>query len=167
MQMCRLRDFESLDKFYLLSWARDLRHYFPFLTLDEDAYAYELYYQVWRLSHLFGQMYADLSVAFEDLITNPRSVIRAILNAAAMADVDVEMLVPLITQVSPGKWREHGDAAWFTDLETRVDRILSAYVDGISNTITRASPWALANSCVAHNMTTRSLDAAHQEGLGD
>ena len=31
---CRLRDFEEYDGFYLKRWARDLRHTFPFLTMN-------------------------------------------------------------------------------------------------------------------------------------
>ena len=41
---CRLREFAPLDGFYLMSWARDLRHTFPFLTLAEDAFVYELFF---------------------------------------------------------------------------------------------------------------------------
>ncbi len=132
-QMSRLREFDSLDKFYLLSWARDLRRTFPFLTLDPEAYAYELYYQVWRLSHLFGHLYANLSIAFENLVANPRSSIPAILDTAHMAHANLETLLPLVSVVPTGKWRQHGDAAWFTDVETRVDRMLSAYIDGLRN----------------------------------
>lgn len=125
--MCRLGDFESIDWLYLLRWARDLRHYFPFLTLDGSAHAYELYYQVWRLSHLFGELYADLSVRFEDLLDNPRTGVRAILDAAGMTDVDAEPLVALVKPVRTGKWQEYAPADWFAEIEARVDAVLMSY----------------------------------------
>lgn len=128
---CRLREFESVDWLYLLRWARDLRHYFPFLTLDEEACAYELYYQVWRLSHLFGQLYADLSLPLEGLLAHPRAGVRAILDAAGMADVDAEPLVSLVKPRQLGKWREFAPAAWFAEIEARVDAALTNYAGGL------------------------------------
>lgn len=129
---CRLRDFEEYDGFYLMRWARDLRHTFPFLTMDADAFAYELYYQVWKLSYLFGQHYAELSLRFEDLIADPRSNIRKILEAAGMPEVDVEPLVPLVSPVRTGKWRECADADWFSEIEARVDATIARYAGAVS-----------------------------------
>lgn len=129
--MCRLRDFEDLDKLYLLPWARDLRQYFPFLTVEGDAYAYELYYQVWRLSHLFGRIYADLSLSFESLLASPRAGVRAILDAGGMAEVDAERLVALIKPVTVGKWRAFAEGDWFGEIEARVDGDLMNYATGL------------------------------------
>lgn len=125
---CQLREFDTFDGFYLLSWARDLRHTFPFLTLEKDAYAYELYYQIWRLSYLFGKIHADLSVAFEDLVADPRTSIRAVLNAAKMANVDESPLVPLVSAGRTGKWRECADSEWFSQIEANVEKTIGAYV---------------------------------------
>jgi hypothetical protein len=129
---CRLREFEAYDGFYLLRWARDLRHTFPFLTMDAEAFAYELYYQVWKLSYLFGQRYAELSLRFEDLIADPRRNIRKILETAGMPEVDVEPLVPLVSPVRIGKWRECADADWFSDIEARVDATIARYAGAVS-----------------------------------
>ena len=129
---CRLRDFQAYDGFYLLRWARDLRHTFPFLSLDGEAFAYELYYQVWKLSYLFGQHYAELSLRLEDLIADPRSNIRKILETAGMPEVDVEPLVPLVSPVRTGKWRECADADWFSEIETRVDATIARYAGAVS-----------------------------------
>ena len=129
---CRLREFGAYDGFYLLRWARDLRLTFPFLTNDEDAFAYELYYQVWKLSYLFGQHYAELSLRFEDLIADPRSNIRKILETAGMPEVDVEPLVPLVSPVRTGKWRECAEAEWFSEIEARVDATIARYAGAVS-----------------------------------
>ena len=137
---CRVREFEAYDGFYLLRWARDLRHTFPFLTMEGDAFAYELYYQVWKLSYLFGQRYAELSLRFEDLIADPRANIGRILEVAGMADVDVEPLVPLVSPVRTGKWRECADAQWFAEIEARVDATIARYAGAVSAEHRRADP---------------------------
>jgi hypothetical protein len=129
---CRLHEFAAYDGFYLLHWARDLRHTFPFLTLDGDAFAYELYYQVWKLSYLFGQRYAELSLRFEDLIADPRSHIRKVLEVAGMSEVDVEPLVPLVNPVRTGKWRECADPEWFSQIEARVDATIARYTAAVT-----------------------------------
>lgn len=129
---CRLSDFAARDGFYLLSWARDLRHTFPFLSLDGDTFAYELYYQVWKLSFLFGQRYAQLSLSFEDLIDDPHGGIQKLLDAAGMADVDVEPLVPLVSPVRTGKWRECAGAERFGEIEARVDATIARYASAVS-----------------------------------
>ena len=128
---CRVREFEAYDGFYLMRWARDLRHTFPFLSLDGDTFAYELYYQVWKLSYLFGQHYAELSLRFEDLIADPRANIGRILETAGMAEVDVEPLIPLVSPVRTGKWRECGDAQWFGDIEAKVDATIARYANAV------------------------------------
>ena len=128
---CRLREFETYDGFYLMRWARDLRHTFPFLSLDGDTFAYELYYQVWKLSYLFGQRYAELSLRFEDLIADPRANIGRILETAGMAEVDVEPLIPLVSPVRTGKWRECGDAQWFGEIEAKVDATIARYANAV------------------------------------
>ena len=129
---CRLHEFQAYDGFYLLRWARDLRLTFPFLSLDGDTFAYELYYQVWKLAYLFGQRYAELSLRFEDLIADPRGTIRKILETAGMPEVDVEPLVPLVSPVRTGKWRECADADWFSEIEARVDATIARYVGAVS-----------------------------------
>ena len=129
---CRVREFEAYDGFYLMRWARDLRHTFPILTMDGDAFAYELYYQVWKLSYLFGQHYAELSLRFEDLIADPRANIQRILETAGMAEVDVEPLIPLVSPVRTGKWRECGDAQWFGEIEAKVDATIARYASAVS-----------------------------------
>ena len=100
--------------------------------MNGDAFAYELYYQVWKLSYLFGQRYAELSLRFEDLIADPRSTIRKILEAAGMPEVDVEPRVPLVSPVRTGKWRECADTEWFSEIEARVDVTIARYASAVS-----------------------------------
>lgn len=124
---CRIRDFERLFGFYLLAWGRDLAHYFPFLTLAAEAPAYELFYQVWRMSHLFGRHHADCSVRLEDLISVPRESIPRMLTAVGVRDYDLDTLAGLVSPVPMGKWKECADESWFAAIEARVETTLAAY----------------------------------------
>jgi hypothetical protein len=128
---CTVGDFEPYDGFYLLRWGRDLRHYFPFLTLDADAPAYELFYQLWKLSYLFGHLYADVSIAFEEIVGNPRASILKMFSALAVQGYDLEALVPLVSPVPLGKWRQHADHEWFSSVEARVDATFERFASGL------------------------------------
>jgi hypothetical protein len=116
-----LREFAAIDGFYLLHWGRDLHCHFPFLTLDDRSHPYELFYQIWKLSYLFGRLYADVSISFEDLVTSPESSLRNIFNKLAVAEYDVSTLLPLVKPVAAGKWRSYAADEWFAAIEERVD----------------------------------------------
>jgi Sulfotransferase family len=116
-----LREFKQFDQFYLLLWNRDLRRDFPFLTLEEHLHPYELFYQVWKLSYLFGRFHAHYSVAFEEFIGDPRGAIRKVLDALGIGDYDLDMLAGLVSPVPLGAWRQSPDAERFESIEARVD----------------------------------------------
>ena len=116
-----LREFAAIDGFYLLHWGRDLHCHFPFLTLDDRSHPYELFYQIWKLSYLFGRLHADVSISFEDLVTSPESSLRNIFSKLAVAEYDVSTLLPLVKPVAAGKWRSYAADEWFAAIEERVD----------------------------------------------
>jgi hypothetical protein len=122
-----IRDFEPLDGFYLLRWGRDLHHYFPFLTLSSKAHPYELFYQIWKLSYLFGRFHADYSIAFEDIATNPRESIKKLLSAVDVQDYDLDALASIVQPVPLGKWRQSPDAERFSSIEAKVDADFASY----------------------------------------
>ena len=115
-----LRDFQTLDGFYLLSWGRDLANYFPFLSVHPDAHPYELFYQIWRLSYLFGRRYADLSVRLEDLLESPRVVIAEVLRAVSIDARESKRLEALVKPVRVKRWHSFADDEWFEAIERRV-----------------------------------------------
>jgi hypothetical protein len=129
MRGLTLRAFAPIDGFYLLAWGRDLRHYFPFLTLDNDAHPYELFYQIWKLSYLFGTLHADLSFCFEDLTTEPERVIRWLLATLSFGEVDVSALAQLVSPVEGGKWRRHECDDVYDDIEAKVDESFRQHRD--------------------------------------
>lgn len=131
----RFADFAAADHFYLRMWADDLRHYFPFLTLDPDAHPYELYFEIWRLSHLFGQAYADLSIAFESILADPAGTITRLFETCRMPLDDVPQLTTLVQPVGTGAWKTYADAEWFAAIERRVNRRLEDYLGVVARPV--------------------------------
>lgn len=134
------RDFQPRDGFYLLSWGRDLRHYFPFLQLDPDAHPYELFYQIWKLSYLFGSIHADLSFSFEELTQKPEQVIRWLLDALSFEEADASALASLVSPVETGKWKHHECDDLYDRIESTVDRTLARYRDTLSLSLACSAP---------------------------
>ena len=124
----KLRDFPPHDGFYLLSWGRDLMRFFPFLTMDSDSHPYELFYQIWKLSYLFGKKYADLSISLEQILDTPKEAIRNILNAISFDESDSRGLHLLIKPVQTGKWTMYADHDWFSSIEARSDSMIESFI---------------------------------------
>ncbi len=123
----KLGDFGPFDGFYLLTWGRDLRRYFPFLTMDIESHPYELFYQIWKLSYLFGKRYSDLSVSFEQILDKPRESIRDIMQAISLEDPGDRKLHLLVEPVQTGKWTKYADHEWFCAIEARVENVMESF----------------------------------------
>jgi hypothetical protein len=123
----KIRDFEPLDGFYLLNWGRDLKHYFPFLTLDKNSHPYELFYQIWKLSYGFGCLYSDVSISMEELLKKPESIIKNMLDLLLVNDLDLQKLVSLVKPVPVNKWTHYANHAWFKEIEEKVDKMFDSY----------------------------------------
>lgn len=124
----RMQDFAVHDKFYLRLWANDLRHHFPFLDERTVPHPYELFYYVWKLSYLFGRWYADYSVAFEDVMADPRGQIAELFRAADIREYDEDKLLALIRGPDPAKWRAYADDDWFRRQEDECERVIHEFV---------------------------------------
>ena len=129
MTKLRLQDFEPYDGFYLRNWGRDLSYFFPFLSQDGDSHPYELYYQLWKLSYMFGRAFADLSIGFESLVRDPEREIAGMMTRFGFADVELDRLVGLVAPVKEGKWRQRASQEFFAAIESRVDRTFENYFD--------------------------------------
>lgn len=125
---------QSLDGFYTLEWARDLRHVFPFLE-PEGRHPYELHYLLWRLSYSFGQAYSDKSVCYEDMILDFENTVNDICKAIGLSNVDIARLAKLNHGKQALRWPQYADDAWYKNLEMKCDRELEAYFSGNSRVI--------------------------------
>jgi hypothetical protein len=122
-----LRDFAPHDGFYLLNWARDLAFAFPFLEPDTYDHPYELFWVIWRMSLLFGRRYSDISLAFEELVTQPRAVLAPLLARLDLPHADLDVLAALVDPPPLGRWTRYADEVWFAEQEARGEaRILAA-----------------------------------------
>ncbi len=118
-------DFWRYDRFYLLRWADDLCFQFPFLDPRHEPHPYRLFYLMWRLSHHYGRAFAHASVAFEDLVAQPRVEMARLLEAAQWPEMDLDPLVALVKPVRGGAWADFAPAAWFADHEAACEEILT------------------------------------------
>jgi len=127
----RLVSDEADDYFYSLAWARDLRRVFPFLDLSQHEHAYAIHYLLWRLSELFGRRYADMIIAYEDLVADCDGVLgdvfqRFRINKGAIPAGSYDHLL----QPRRGeRWPQYADQAWFAQIESQCeDELLRFFV---------------------------------------
>jgi hypothetical protein len=125
-----IADFKPYDYFYLLNWARDLSYVFPFLMPEEHEHPYDLFYLVWRLSYAFGRQHADVSVAYEDLASNPRAELARLLSDCQVdyEERDLTALAALIEPSKSGNWTSYADQKWYESREARAEAILADYI---------------------------------------
>ena len=116
--------FRAHDYFYLLAWAEDLSHHFPFLDPRRARHPYEVFYYLWRLSYDFGHAYAHASFGLEAMCASPHNEIERLMNAACIGSFDLDALTRIVAPISPGKWRTYADSAWFDAHEQRCEEVL-------------------------------------------
>jgi hypothetical protein len=122
-----MHEFAKRDHYYLCTWARDLRHHFPFLDEARIQHPYEMFYHIWKLSYLFGRSYAHHSLAFEELTDHPDGCLASLFDALHVRGTDFADLRSLIDRPKPGRWREYADESWFCDLEARCERVIAEF----------------------------------------
>jgi hypothetical protein len=120
---CTIADFRSRDGFYLLSWAADLKYRFPFLDVSDGDHPYRLFYFIWKLSYLFGIAYADYSISFESLVTNPETESKRLFTSADLDCADLDRIARLV-EPTPNRWRQYGSDAWFRGHEELCEQVL-------------------------------------------
>jgi hypothetical protein len=116
--------FEDHDHYYLLSWARDLSHYFPFLNPRSFDHPYDIFYMIWKLSWMFGVHNCHHSVAYEELCSNPKRELPRLLSAAGLPSADPAPLMRLISPTPTSRWREYAPPEWFEAREAHCETVL-------------------------------------------
>ena len=120
------------DYFYTLEWARDLRRVFPCVDPAQHEHAYAVHYLLWRLSFLFGQRYADVSIAYEDLLHDPAGTLGPVFARLGIDNSELARTgyAALIKAPAPEGWPQYADAGWFaaieSDCEHELARLLGA-----------------------------------------
>ena len=91
-----MEQFAPHDKFYLRSWARDLQYHFPFLAEESISHPYQMFYFIWKISYLWGINFSHYSIAFEDLISNPESVLKELFCLLEIDNFNMEKIQSII-----------------------------------------------------------------------
>jgi hypothetical protein len=127
MRDLRLATYQPYDGFYLESWGRDLSLVFPFLATAPNDHPYELFFQIWRLSYLFGMEYAHGSISYEDLLADPRASVTRLMTLSGLPQYPLDTLTGLIEPVGVGKWASLPGAEVLPQIEARVEATLREY----------------------------------------
>ena len=122
-----LAQFAPHDGFYLLAWARDLAHVYPFLRPERHHSPYALHYLLWRLSYAHGRRHAHQSIAFETLCADVAGTLGQALaqTGRAVQPRDLERLRALVDPPPAERWSEFAPAGWFAGIEQACDRLLA------------------------------------------
>ena len=128
----KMSDFAAHDKFYLLTWAADLKYQFPFLNPAGVRHPYELFYYIWKLSYLYGRRYAHYSLAFEDLVADPETRLCELFRVAGVRQFDVGKLKDLVARPALGKWKEYAEDEWFRRQEEVCETVLAEFFARVS-----------------------------------
>ncbi len=120
-------DFTQYNLFYTIEWAHDLAGAFPFLNPELKRHPYYYHYLIWRLSYLYGTTYSDISIAFEDLTTQPVEVLSKLFKLLQIDENHVETAIKLIAPPRRGKWKVYANDEWFHNIEQECEDILTSY----------------------------------------
>jgi hypothetical protein len=119
--------FAAHDHFYLGNWACDLKYRFPFLESRPTEHPYRTFYYLWKLSYMFGRSWAHHSIAFEDLVSDPRRRLTAMFQELNVAGANLDELHALVVAPKPGRWRDYASERWFQDHEAACERVLAEF----------------------------------------
>lgn len=124
----RMVDFEPHDKFYLRTWANDLKYHFPFLDERFVHHPYELFYYIWKLSYLFGARHGDYSVSYERLVQDSSVEIPRLFDVLEIANFDMDRIEHLIASSRRDRWRKYASPEWFARIESECERVLADFL---------------------------------------
>jgi hypothetical protein len=128
----KMSQFHSHDKFYLLSWAKDLRYHFPFLNEDVISHPYQMFYYIWKLSYIFGVRYADYSLSFENLVSDTEQKLIELFRVLNIEKYGLERLQSLVEKPPTERWKAYADDAWFRSHETLCETVLAEFWEAVT-----------------------------------
>jgi hypothetical protein len=121
-------EFARHDRYYLRMWASDLKYHFPFLSEDQVEHPYQLFYYVWKLSYLFGQRFAHVSLAYESILESPERSLADLFEKLGIVGADPASLAGLVEKPRSGRWRNYAPEEWFRRHESSCETVLSTFL---------------------------------------
>ncbi len=112
------------DFFYLHLWAKDLALAFPPLKHWKEMHPYELFYLIWKLSFNAGKEHSDLSISFEEIVSDPKTILLNIAEQTKIQTDNLELLSSLIVQPDQNKWESYANPIWFESKERKIETLL-------------------------------------------
>jgi hypothetical protein len=123
-------EFTPYDGYYLRAWAQDLHCYFRCLDGFLAWHPYRLFYCLWKLSYLYGRRDAHHSLAYEDLLAQPETVLGELFQVLNLHDVPWPQLLAQIGQPRPSRRHEYAPDDWYAEHELAAERLLQEYFCG-------------------------------------
>ena len=115
-------DFDGYD---LTTWARDLYKQFPFLATPQIEHIYQRFYYLWKLSYLAGQRLSDLTVSYEDILSNPQKKVTELLYFADLySDRNLDICLKIVESNPKRAWKKDREDSWFDEMEQKCEIIL-------------------------------------------
>lgn len=115
-------DFDGYD---LTTWARDLYKQFPFLATPQIESIYQRFYYLWKLSYLAGQRLSDLTVSYEDILSNPQKKVTELLYFADLySDRNLDICLKIVESNPKRAWKKDREDSWFDEMEQKCEIIL-------------------------------------------
>ncbi|MFQ3189795.1 MAG: hypothetical protein ACI936_000921 [Paraglaciecola sp.] len=119
------------DAFYLNSWCEDLSQHFPFLSIKSTPHPYQRFYYLWKLSFLYGQKYADLSISFEDLVQSKEQTTEKIIKAFSL-NTDAKSMYQVLETPQLNRWESYADEQWFKKFEDECEYNLNVWLHSLN-----------------------------------
>jgi hypothetical protein len=117
-----------VDNFYLDIWCEDLYRHFPFLHSQQTPHPYKRFYYIWKLSYIFGQAHSNLSISYEDLVSNPEKVVGEILAVIRGNTSLLDKVGAIISVTSIDAWKAYAPEDWFSIKEVECERVLQSFL---------------------------------------
>lgn len=115
-------DFDGYD---LTTWARDLYKQFPFIATPQIEHVYQRFYYLWKLSNLAGQRSSDLTISYEDILSNPQKKVSEILYFADLySDRNLDICLKIVESNPKRAWKKDREDSWFDEMEQKCEIIL-------------------------------------------
>lgn len=120
-----IEDDIDADPYLITTWARELHNQFPFLAAEFIRHPYQRHYYLWELSYLMGSRLADFSLSYEDLLTDPRTMMSQLLEVAGFdVESNLDRCLKILVQRPTSKWHQYNTEEWFSDLENECESVL-------------------------------------------
>ena len=124
-----MSDFLPHDEFYLTQWIRDLRKSFPVLREVGQWHPYGVSYLLSRLSNIYGRNFSNVTISYEDLISQPAQTLHAVEAATGCVGLAQSEIISALDGKSVQRWKNYASDDWFAQLECSVDGILERILD--------------------------------------